>query len=256
MSAKQEKAINLPGVVTGLVVFLAAIQCALEYGSEGLSGALYGYLAFVPARVTFLINPGAVIQRVETLDILTREAQQQTLLVLDARWSAILSLLGYAFLHANWTHYFVNALTLAAFGAPVARRCGTTRFLSFLAVCAIAGALTHLAVHPFDFTPVVGASAAISGTMAAIARFAFAPQSRRGGAVEARSVDEQPTASLAGLSENRPAMFFLALWFATNVILGVFPQIAGESGQIAWEAHLGGFLCGLISFGAFERRSL
>ena len=252
MSAEPQKAINLPGVVTGVVVLLAAVQCALEYGPSALSEQLYATLAFVPARVTFLFDPEAVLSRYEALDVLGREAQQQTLLVLEARWSALASLLGYAVLHANWTHFFVNALTLVAFGAPVARRLGARAFAAFLAACAVAGALVHLALHPFDFTPVVGASAAISGTMGAIARFAFAPDFRARATFDSSPVG-RPTPRLSQLAENRQAMFFVALWFAMNFFLGVFPQAIGGSGPVAWEAHIGGFLFGLMSFGAFER---
>lgn len=249
MNAGREKAINLPGAVTALIALLAFVQCVVEYGPEQLSGALYEYFAFVPARVTFLVDPEDVLRRYEAL---AREGQAQTLLVLDAKWSAVASLLAYAFLHANWTHYFVNALTLAAFGAPVARRLGSAAFVSFLAACAVAGALAHLALHPFDVTPVVGASAAISGTMAAIARFVFAPKLRRG-EFSYWGKTHEPAEPLARLKENRQAVIFIALWFATNFFLGAFPQALGGSGPIAWEAHVGGFLFGLISFGAFER---
>lgn len=252
MNAEQEKAINLPGVVSALIALLAAVQCVLEYGPDWASGGLYATLAFVPARLTFLFSPDAVIERLEALELGARGAQQQALLLLDARWSALPSLLGYAFLHADWTHFFVNALTLSAFGAPVARRLGPTLFLAFLGACAVAGALTHFALHPFDFTPVVGASAAISGAMAAIARFAFAPEPWRGGVAELGATPE-PAAPLSGLRENRQAALFLVLWLGVNVLLGVFPQAIGSAGPIAWEAHMGGFLFGLITFGVFER---
>ena len=71
---------------------------------------------------------------------------------------------------------------MAAFGSPVAQRLGDWRFLSFSALCGIAGALTHLAFHFGEMTPVVGASAAISGQMAAAMRFVFGARPRgRGG---------------------------------------------------------------------------
>jgi membrane associated rhomboid family serine protease len=252
LRTETEKAINLPGVLTSVVALLAFVQLALEYGPERLSDWLYAHFAFVPARIAFLFDSEAVLRRYDALDALAREAQQQTLLVLDAKWSAIASLVTYALLHANWTHFFVNSLTLVAFGAPVARRLGSLPFLAFFGACAVAGALTHLALHPLDFTPVVGASAAISGTMAAIARFIFTPEWRAGDAFapSERGGAAQP---LPRLAENRQALFFVALWFAINLLLGAFPQAIGAADPVAWEAHMGGFLFGLLSFGAFER---
>ena len=110
----------------------------------------------------------------------------------------------YALLHANWTHLAVNGVTLAAFGSPLARRFGAARFLAFLALTAVAGAAAHFAIHPFDLGPVVGASAAISGTMAASARFAFARDAEFGAPAASRRAS-----SLAELWSNRRALAFV-----------------------------------------------
>ncbi|MCC3244225.1 rhomboid family intramembrane serine protease [Methylocystis sp. WRRC1] len=254
VSANREKILNLPGSVTGLIALLAAIQCVTEYGPQQLAIALYDSLAFIPARLSFLIAPQSVIDALAAREALSPGAMEQAALVFAAGPGALLTLLSYAFLHGNWTHFLINALTLAAFGAPVARRFGTRVFLGFLAACAIAGALMHFALHPFDLTPMVGASAAISGTMAAIVRFAFRPGARLGeyaGAVEDGKVAHAPP--LSELGENRQAMMFLIAWFAVNLLMGAFPQAAGASEAIAWEAHIGGFLFGLLSFDAFDR---
>jgi membrane associated rhomboid family serine protease len=52
---------------------------------------------------------------------------------------------------------------------------------------------------------------------------------------------------------NRQAMFFLIAWLAANLLLGAFPQAASASSAIAWEAHIGGFLFGLVFFRFFDR---
>src|SRR5262245_65853199 len=77
----------------------------------------------------------------------------------------------YAFIHADWTHLLVNSIWLLPFGSAVARRFGAVRFLAFFAVAAAAGAALHLATHAGEQFPMIGASAAISGTMAAAMRF-------------------------------------------------------------------------------------
>src|SRR5262249_44786521 len=79
----------------------------------------------------------------------------------------------YALIHADWTHLVVNAIWLLPFGSAVARRFGAPRFLAFFAVTAAAGATLHLATHAGEQFPMIGASAVVSGTMAAAMRFAF-----------------------------------------------------------------------------------
>ncbi|OYX84533.1 MAG: rhomboid family intramembrane serine protease, partial [Azorhizobium sp. 35-67-5] len=81
----------------------------------------------------------------------------------------------YAFLHANWMHLGINLVWMLAFATPVARRFGTPRFLAFFAATAAAGAAAHLVTHTDAMVPMIGASASISGFMAAAVRFAFAP---------------------------------------------------------------------------------
>jgi membrane associated rhomboid family serine protease len=52
---------------------------------------------------------------------------------------------------------------------------------------------------------------------------------------------------------NRQALIFVALWFGVNLLFGLFPRAVGETELIAWEAHLGGFVAGLLSFGLLDR---
>lgn len=254
MSQDREKIINLPGVVTALLAIMAAIQFVVSYGPPDAGYSLYDAFAFIPLRLSFQISPQSVLSAIGAGDASGPAAETQMAIALSGGTMAYFTPVTYAFLHGGWTHLIINGLTLAAFGAPVARRLGDNRFLVFLAACAAAGAMAHYAFHPLDVTPVVGASAAISGTMAAIVRFAFTPGVRLGdsGAIDGR---EARTAPLSRLSENRQAMFFLVVWFAVNFLLGAFPQAAGASEAVAWEAHIGGFLFGLLSFGAFDHGS-
>ena len=69
----------------------------------------------------------------------------------------------------------INSLWFVALRQRVARRFGTVRFLLFFAVTAAAGAGAHLITHAGEVFPVIGASAAVSGMMAAAMRFAFQP---------------------------------------------------------------------------------
>jgi membrane associated rhomboid family serine protease len=136
----------------------------------------------------------------------------------------------------------------------VARRFGTWRFLAFFAVTAAAGALAHLITHAGEFNPMIGASASISGTMGAATRFAFAP----GGPLDVwqgdrTRADRIPAAPLAVALRNPRVVAFLAVWFGVNLLFGVGTiPIAGDSPNVAWQAHVGGFLAGLLLFSAFD----
>ena len=79
----------------------------------------------------------------------------------------------YSLLHANLSHIGFNVLWLLPFGSALARRFGAVRFFVFMAVTAAAGALAHLVTHEHAIAPMIGASASVSGTMAAAIRFAF-----------------------------------------------------------------------------------
>jgi membrane associated rhomboid family serine protease len=169
-------------------------------------------------------------------------------------WAEFWSLFTYALLHANLAHLGFNSIWLVAFASPVARRFGAKRFLVFFAVTAGAGALAFLFLHAGSYLPMVGASAAISGMMGAAARFVFEP----GGSLDSwrsdpSTADFVPAAPLSVALRRRRVATFLITWFALNFLFG-FVSVPGvtEGLSVAWEAHLGGFLAGLLLFDAFD----
>jgi membrane associated rhomboid family serine protease len=246
----REKILNLPESLSALLVALIAIQALVTLGPPNLVAPLYDALAFVPLRLSYLLAPRQVLATLGP-DALEGAAGPQIAAMLGAGPLVYATPLTYALLHGSWTHLAINGLTLLAFGAPVARRLGGTLFLIFCAAGAAAGAMTHFALHPLDAAPVVGASAAISGTIGAIVRFAFTPGARPG-AGRGSGHMEIRTAPLSQLGGNRQALLFLTVWFGANLLFGVFPQAAGSAEPIAWEAHMGGFMFGLLTFGVFE----
>ena len=128
----------------------------------------------------------------------------------------------YSLLHANLSHIGFNVLWLLPFGSALARRFGAVRFFLFMAVTAAAGALAHLVTHEHAIAPMIGASASVSGTMAAAIRFAFVRGSflsfSRGDADAAAKV---PALSLSRALRNGRVLGFLAVWFGVNIIFGV-----------------------------------
>jgi membrane associated rhomboid family serine protease len=159
----------------------------------------------------------------------------------------------YAFIHGDITHLGINAVWLLAFGSAVARRFRAVRFALFFVVTAAAGAVAHLVTHAGEFVPVVGASAAISGLMAAAMRFIF----QGGGpmdfwhAQDARGYEVRAVPLLAAFSDPR-ILAFLAVWFGLNILLGLGTIPLGEEAQVAWQAHIGGFVAGLLLFSLFD----
>lgn len=162
----------------------------------------------------------------------------------------------YAFLHADLLHIGVNVAWLLPFGAALARRFGAWRYVIFMLVVAAAGAFAHLATHHGAMVPMIGASAAISGAMAAALRFVFqrgGPLGLWRGGADA-SAYRVPAASLLATLRDPRFLMFLGVWIGLNALFGLGSVSIGEEpGQeIAWQAHIGGFVAGLLLFNAFD----
>lgn len=227
---------NLPGVVLVLLVLLAGIHAVREYVLDrDLAIEVLVLFSFIPARV---VDPGFL-----GVPFPGGEAAR------------VWSFLTYAFLHSDWSHLIFNGLWMAAFGSAVAFRFGTARFLLYSAAGAIGGAALHLAVHPTSTIPMVGASAAISAHMAGAARFVFAAGGPLAGFQrgDPAVVYRRPAPPLSVAIRDRRVLTFLAVWFGLNLAVGLFGGYGGlASGAIAWEAHIGGFLVGLVLFSVLD----
>ncbi len=167
--------------------------------------------------------------------------------------AALTSFITHMLVHGDWMHLLVNSAWLLAFGGAVAKRLGNGRFIAFSALAGVIGALAYLPAHWGSLAPVVGASGAVSGQMAGALRFFFAAM-RRGGAhglsQHARSV---PLTPITAMFRDPQILAVLALWFAFNLWFGLGGDSITGGGGIAWEAHVGGFLAGLFTFGLFDR---
>ncbi len=250
---------NLPGVIVGLIVVFAVVHGVRDWLLPiDTDDWLLATFAFVPGRLSFLWNPygvSDVLERLSARDGSLALAQYFLGEGTPQPWTVVT----YAFLHGDWVHVGVNSVWLAAFGAPVARRFGAVRFVLFFLVTAVGGAAAHLLAHAYDLTPVVGASASVSGAMGAAVRFIFNPNAPLGSAAGyGNRSDERayrlPSLPLRYLFKDRRVMLFVVIWLVVNF---VFAFIAGPLGitdaTVAWEAHVGGFLAGLLLFDLFDR---
>jgi membrane associated rhomboid family serine protease len=231
----REPALNIPPVILAVLAALALIHAARVFLlTPEQNNELLWLFAFDPIRYGIGLLPPADLP--------------------GGRGAQIWTFVTYAFFHASWIHLGVNVIWLLPFGTAVARRFGAVRFLFFFAVTAAAGALAHLFAYSGHDAPVIGASAAISGTMAAAMRFAF----QSGGPLNFRRTGREadfhvPAAPLSGVLRQPAVLAFLLAWFGVNLLFGLIslPGV-GEGEVVAWQAHLGGFLAGLLLFSWFD----
>ncbi len=150
------------------------------------------------------------------------------------------------FLHGGWLHLISNMWILWIFGDNVEDRTGPIRFLLFYLASGLAAGLVHFATNPGSPVPTIGASGAIAGVMGAY--LVLYPQ--------ARILTLVPVLFWPLFIEV-PAVFFLGLWFFMQFFSGALSLTNGAvAGGIAWWAHVGGFLAGIVLLGAFlQRRS-
>lgn len=247
----REPMFNVPGSIVGVIAVLLLIYAGSLLLSNEADADMIKRLAFEPARLTYFFAPDTMRNSIAHWQAQGGDGADRAALAQFLIGSGRLqpwTLLTYAFLHASWLHVGSNCLWLLVFGAPVARRFGTLRFLLLLAVTAIAGALMHFAFNTNSLAPVIGASAAVAGTMGAAVRFVFQP----GGLTPNAGLVAPLT--LGEVLRNRTAMSFLGVWFVVNLVTGVGSGAFGiGSGPIAWQAHIGGVLAGLLLFDFFDR---
>lgn len=197
-----------------LIVHLARLALPGAPGT-GIDSQIIGHFAFTPARF-FGDQYGASFLESESLVAL------------------LATFITHTFLHADFTHLGMNSIWLLALGTPVARYLGAYRFFVFYFVCGIFGALAHLLFYPNEIIPMVGASGAISGLMGGAIRFIFRPRFTSRG-------DE-----LANLGDPR-LIIFVGIWFAINIFVGFYGlDPSAQQRSVAVQAHLGGFVAGLL----------
>jgi len=180
----------------------------LTLGQAGFT-AFWNRWAFVPAR--FLANPFSA---------------EQLMTVFTAM-----------FMHAGWVHVAGNLLYLWIFGNNIEDRLGRGRFVVFYLLCGVAGTLAQAMVSPASMVPNLGASGAIAGVLGAY--LVLYP-----GASVLTLIPIFFFVELARL----PAVLVIGFWFVLQLGSGLAALGAGmmESGGVAWFAHIGGFVTGVV----------
>lgn len=147
------------------------------------------------------------------------------------------------FLHGGWLHLIGNMWFLWIFGDNIEDELGHFTYLLFYLACGVVASVAHIVANPESALPAVGASGAIAGVMGAyLVRF--------------------PHARIVTLiwvfffitTIEVPAVLMLVYWFAIQFASGAAETGAGDTGGVAWWAHVGGFVAGAILIWTRPRR--
>lgn len=213
--------VSLLFIALNILVFIVLQAGGAETGTE----FTYGYSA-VPVEITTgtdLVEPVPV-----TIDGQVVEVPQEP--GPDPIW---LTLLSSMFMHGGWLHLAGNMLFLWVFGDNVEHRIGHVNYALFYIGAGVVGSMAHILVGPDSFIPSLGASGAISGVLGAY--IVLFPMNR-------------VTVFLFRFLVPVPAIVAIGLWAAFQFIngLGAF-AITEQTGGVAYMAHIGGFVAGLVA---------
>lgn len=228
--SRREPIVNAPTVLLVLIALFVLVQVGRDFLTEYQDVYTVLALGFIPARYgpELYDLPGGTV-------------------------TAVTSFVTHMFVHGDWVHLGINSAWLVAFGTPIVRRIGALRFLLFSLVCGVAGALTFLAINPGLLAPMVGASGAVSGMMGGLMRFMFNAVDQGGFGLLQDGARQVPRMDLGAMLRDRRVLLTIAIWLGLNFAFTLGFGDVAEQGSVAWEAHLGGFLAGLLTFGLFDR---
>jgi len=198
---------------------------------------VFVYQLFLPPKAleTFIFHYGVVPARLEL-------TAQYPLAVLRVTATSIFASM---FLHGGWIHLIGNMWYLWIFGDNVEDRMGHFRFLVFYLLCGLAASLTHLAFNLGSSVPSIGASGAIAGVLGAyLLSYPFA-----------RVLTLVPFLIVWPVVE-LPAILVLGFWFVIQIFNGAaaVASTAQTGGGVAWWAHIGGFVAGMLLLPVFAQR--
>lgn len=143
------------------------------------------------------------------------------------------------FIHAGWLHVLGNMLFLWIFGDNVEDVMGHLRYLAFYFLTGTIALLTFVFLNPASTVPLVGASGAISGVLGAY--FLLFPKAR-------------VWTLVAVFPVRLPAVLFLGVWFLIQALNESLAITGGQSGGVAFAAHVGGFVAGMLLVPLLVRR--
>ena len=213
-----------PTEITPVVTIAFIVICVLVYfwqvslGSEGYQAAVFS-LGVIPAV------------------LLDKVQLPETLAIIPAELTVITSM----FLHGGFMHLAGNMLYLWIFGNNVEDSMGHVRFVIFYLLCGIAAVIGQTLQNPDSQIPMIGASGAISGVLGAY--LLLYPHARVLVLIPLGFVSQMV---------RLPAGWVLGFWFVIQ--LASSAMTSSEGGGVAWFAHIGGFIAGMLLIPLFKYR--
>ena len=233
---------NIPSRSTPFVNYAIVAACTLVFLSQlaesEKQGSLIERYGMIPVRV---MHPDQPVEITDYEVVRTRFDIGYRKITRSAAEPAIvpwLTLLTCIFLHGGWMHFLGNMWFLFIFGDNVEDRFGHLGYLLFYLGCGIAASAAHLVTNlsgPAALVPTIGASGAIAGVMGAY--FLLYPR--------ARVLAIVPIVFFIQIMV-LPAPLFLGIWFLIQFFHGAFAITSMQSTGVAWWAHIGGFVAGML----------
>ena len=204
--------------------------------------AIFIYLNFLaPHPPEYYVYSSALIPweitHFQNASIPVRTASDRTIGYFRRDISPFQSLITSMFMHGSLMHLLGNMLFLWIFGNNIEDSLGRIRFLLFYLLAGIAASLIHTLFHPLSLTPVLGASGAVSGVMGAY--LVLYPRAR---------IHTLVFLFILVTTVDIPAAVFLIVWFLFQFFY------AGDGEGVAWLAHVGGFIMGILLLRLFQNR--
>ncbi|HYJ31992.1 MAG TPA: rhomboid family intramembrane serine protease, partial [Candidatus Binatia bacterium] len=182
--------------------------------------AFFSQLALTPGRVSYGLSTG------------------------EATWSELAApFFTSMFLHGGWLHLIGNMWFLWIFGDNVEDSMGSVRYLLFYILCGLGAGAAHYLLGPGSRLPTVGASGAIAGVLAAyVVEFPGA-----------RVLTLVPLGFFIRVME-LPSVAVIGIWFLIQIVSSALSFGVADKGGVAFSAHVGGFVAGLLLVRLFRRR--
>jgi membrane associated rhomboid family serine protease len=188
-------------------------------------------LGLIPGELTASVAPGTRFPMGEGLVCATDPGRQ------------LPNIFTSMFLHGGWMHLLGNMWFLWLFGNNIEDSMTRPRFVAFYLLAGLAAALAQVMADPNSAVPMVGASGAISGVMGAY--LVLFPRVR---------VFTMVPLGFYATSVALPAWAMLIYWMFLQIVGGVTSIASEQTGGVAFWAHLGGFVAGVVLVKVFERR--
>jgi rhomboid family protein len=218
-------------IITGVLIALNVLVWIFVQGA-GSTLALASSvceLGLIPGELTLSLPAGTKFPMGDKLACLTDPGRQVSHLITSM------------FLHGSWMHLLGNMWFLWIFGNNIEDSMGRLRFIVFYLLCGLAAAFGQVLTNPNSVIPMVGASGAISGVMGAY--LILYPNVR---------VFAMVPLGFFLTSVALPAWVMLGYWFLIQFVSGLV-TIAGDMGGVAFWAHVGGFVAGVVLIKLFTR---